>query len=59
MLNFLTRIDRYMTSNMHEHGQYLLGLKSLDDDACKSDHQQGAVRTLEPATGTGTSLLRK
>ncbi|MDD1532732.1 MULTISPECIES: hypothetical protein [unclassified Bradyrhizobium] len=59
MLSFLTRIDRYMTSNMHEHGQYLLGLKSLDQPACKSDHPQGAVRAIEPVPGTGTSLPRK
>lgn len=58
MLNFLTRIDRYMTSNLHEHGQYLLGLKSLDGHACKSDDAHGAVRTRESAPGTGTSLPR-
>ena len=58
MLNLLTRIDRYITSNLHEHGQYLLGLKLLDGHACKGDDQQVAVRTLESAPGPGTSLPR-
>lgn len=53
MLNFLSRIDRYMTDNMHEHGRYLLGLESLDEHACKGDHPHDVIRTAGPTTGAG------
>jgi hypothetical protein len=51
MLNLLSRIDRYMTSNMYEHGRYLLELEPLDEHARQDGRPCGDVRTAEPARG--------
>lgn len=52
MLNFLSRIDRYMASNMREHGRYLLELQPIDDKAPpeRAPQRGGAI---ERARGAG------
>ena len=45
MLNFLSRIDQYMTNNMHEHGRYLLWLELHDEHSCKADRPHDVSRT--------------
>lgn len=45
MLNFLSRIDQYMTNNMHEHGRNLLGLEVHDEQSCKADRSHDVSST--------------